>query len=275
MSWFRDDETGVKNPAPNGQPAGSPAFPAAYAGELGEAARAPSIAPAWGPSAQSGPPAWNTSGDFEPGSSAPPPSSGPQERTMMRPFPRPPIAPPPSGPLYAPTGNTAQVPAGAGPGRAVWFALAAALVVVAASIVGLTFTLGRASGRQASGAGAPVPAAPSPSGTVTPIRAPDPTASSLAPTAGAVGVVVTAAATVPHAAPYCVVDVESWDVLYVRREPSAKAAAVGTIPPTACGVTRQGPATQVGSSTWWQVEFVAGDGTDIQGWSNSTYLRSA
>jgi len=63
----------------------------------------------------------------------------------------------------------------------------------------------------------------------------------------------------------CVVKVRSGDVLWIRAEPSASAAGVGSIPPKTCGVIVY-PNTCKGS--WCKVQY-----GDYSGWANTKLLN--
>lgn len=76
---------------------------------------------------------------------------------------------------------------------------------------------------------------------------------------------LTFTAPVPSAHAACVVDVASWDVLWIRSGPSTRYNKVGSIPSSGCGVRVdwsecRGPWCRVGYRGVW-------------GWAHTRYLR--
>lgn len=68
--------------------------------------------------------------------------------------------------------------------------------------------------------------------------------------------------------PYAVILVNAGDVLNIRSAAGAGNAVVGSLPPTAVGVNRTGPASSAGGDRWVEIQNPAG-GT---GWVNANFL---
>ena len=75
---------------------------------------------------------------------------------------------------------------------------------------------------------------------------------------------ISAATPVPARAA-CVVDVASWDVLWIRRGPSTRFGKVGSIPSNGCGVRVNWSDCH---GNWCHVRY-----RGVQGWTHTRYLR--
>lgn len=73
------------------------------------------------------------------------------------------------------------------------------------------------------------------------------------------------AAPVPTAQAACVVDVASWDVLWIRTGPSTRFQRVGSIPANGCGVRVIWSECQ---GSWCRVHY-----RGVSGWASTRYLQ--